>query len=293
MTAPQPPTLGSLVRHTVILAHREDTTLLEDALRGEGFDPVVQRKTDYTPLEMTYSRTIRCLMNHAEAWRHAAGAAGHSLIMEADFVPCRGFAQLPAPFDPHIHGPLSWAYLYAGGPRIFQVLPGGYLWGHSSCTVAILISPQVASHLADFAENLIRTTEDLGAYSLWDTFIQWHMMGHQIRCFVPFRQYGEHGGLPNPEHLASGSGTLAGSLLFRWMGLGGNHHAECLWAPLLFLPAYARGSRLRYFRTRLAAKLVGLARVLLGRVVEPGQSMSPLDRLRALVTAFRRLACPY
>lgn len=293
MEITQQPTLGSLVRHTVILAHREDTTLLENALRAEGLDPFVQRKSNYSPLETTYSSSIRCLMNHADAWRRAASASGHTLVVEADFVPCRGFCGLPAPFDPAIHGPLAWAFLYAGGPRIFRVLPGGYLWGHSCCSVAMLISPEVAPHLADFADELIRTTEDLRAYSLWDTIFQWHMMGHQARCFVPYRQYGEHGGLPNPEHRNSGSGILAGSRFFRLLGLGGNHHAECLWGPLMFLPAYARGSRLRYYRTRLTAKLVGLARLFLGRVVEPTQAMSPTERVHALWTAIRRLASPY
>jgi len=259
MEISQQPTLGSLVRHTVILAHREDTSLLEQALRSEGLDPFVQRKSNYSPLETTYSRSIRCLMNHADAWRRAAGVSGHTLVVEADF----------------------------------RVLPGGYLWGHSCCSVAMLISPEVAPHLADFADELIRTTEDLSAYSLWDTIFQWHMMGHQARCFVPYRQYGEHGGLPNPEHRDSGSGILAGSRLFSLLGLGGNHHAECLWGPLMFLPAYAQGSRLRYYRTRLTAKLVGLARIFLGRVVEPNQSMSTTERLYALWTAFRRLASPY
>jgi len=293
MTANHPPGLGSLIRHTEILAHREDTTLLENALRNEGLDPFVQRKTDYSPPEMSYSRTIRCLMNHAEAWRRAATVSGHTLIVEADFVPCRGFSGLPAPFDPAIHGPLAWAFLYGGGPRIFQVLPGGYIWGHASCPVAVLVSPEVASFLADFAAALIRDTTDLGAYSLWDTFFQWHMMGHQARCFIPYRHYGEHGGEPNPEHKQSGSGTLAGSRILRKAGLGSNHHAECLCAPLLFLPAYAHGSRLRYFRIRITAKFIGLARVLLGRVVEPNQNMPFPERLRALGTAFRRLACPY
>lgn len=68
-----------------------------------------------------------------------------------------------------------------------------------------------------------------------------------------------------------------------------NHHAECLLGPLAFLPPYARGSRMRYLRTRLVAKFVGFARVLIGRVVEPSYPMTRRERIRAYRLAFRRL----
>ena len=274
------PSLGSLVTRTIILAYREDTTPLENALRAEGLNPVVQRRT-YTPSEQTYSRTIRCLLNHADAWRAAADHNGYALILEADFVPCRRFASLPAPFDPARHGPLAWAFLYAGGPRFLHLLPGGFIQGHAACPVAILLSPGVARHLVDFAEELVRTTSDLTTYSLWDTIFQWHMMGMGATCFMPYRHYGEHGGIPNPEHNVSGAGRFA------------NHHAECLQGPLAFLPAYARGSRAIYVRTRLLAKLVGLARVITRRVVDPNQPMPANERFHAYVMAFRRLLSFY
>lgn len=280
MKPPSPP-LRALIRHTVILAYREDTTTLENAFRTEGLSPVVQRPV-YTPEEQRYSRTIRCLLNHAAAWRAAAAADGYTLVVEADFVPCRGFADFPAPFDPNRHGPLAWAFLYAGGPRFIRIESGPFICGHAACPVALLISPAVAGHLAAYAEQLVRDTADLSAYSLWDTVFQWHIMGSGALCYLPWRHYGEHGGMPNPEHGASGEG-LAGRLGVR------NHHAECLLGPLAFLPPYARGSRMRYLRTRLVAKFVGFARVLIGRVVEPSYPMTRRERIRAYRLAFRRL----
>ncbi len=283
------PPLRVLIARTIILAYREDTSILENALRAEGLAPVVQRRT-YDLTEQTYSRTIRCLLNHADAWRAAAAASdGYTLIVEADFVPCRGFASLRAPFDPEQHGPLAWAFLYAGGPRFIRVLSGGFIWGHAACPVAILVPPGVATHLAGFADKLIRDTPDLTAYSLWDTVFQWHMMGHGATCFMPYRHYGEHGGLPNPEHKIAGHGRLAQLARRLHLDVFDNHHAECLQAPLAFLPSYARGRRLLYLRTRLLAKLVGLARVFTGRVVEPGHAMTRRERLRAYRFAFSRL----
>ena len=90
-----PPPLRKLIKRTIILAYREDTSQLENTLRAAGLDPVIQRRT-YTPTEQTYSRTIRCLLNHTDAWRAAAAATdGYTLILEADFVPCRDFTTLP------------------------------------------------------------------------------------------------------------------------------------------------------------------------------------------------------
>lgn len=284
MKIPAPP-LRSLVRRTIILAYREDTTELERCLAAEGFAPEIQRAT-YTPQEQTYSRTIRCLLNHLAAWRLAAATAGHTLVVEADFVPCRGLAALPAPFDPNRHGPLTWAFLYGGGPRFLRVEEGPFIMGHAACPVALLISPEVAVHLVAFAERIMRETPDLTAYSQWDTTFQWQIMGSGARCYVPLRHYGEHGGLPNPEHNAISAGLVAR------LGVLQNHHAECLAGPLAFLPPYARGSRLRFLRTRALAKLVGFGRLLSGRVVAL-ESSTVAQRRRAYWLALRRLISPF
>lgn len=284
-----PPPLRQLIQRTIILAYREDTSQLENTLRAAGLNPITQRRT-YTPTEQTYSRTIRCLLNHTDAWRAAAAATdGYTLIVEADFVPCREFTDLPAPLDPALHGPLAWAFLYAGGPRIIRVLPGGYIWGHAACPVAVIVPPRLAGHLVEFSDELIRTTPDLTAYSLWDTIFQWHMMGHNAKCFMPYRHYGEHGGLPNPEHKAAGAGLVSDITRKLNITVLNNHHAECLQRSLAFLPAYARGSRWIYLRTRLLAKCIGLARVVTGRVVESTQPMSRRERLRAYWIACKRL----
>ena len=93
------PALGSVVKRTLIVAYKEDTTQLEDFLRSQGFTPEVLRPS-YTETELGYSRAIRCLLNHTRAWELAASTEGHTLIMEADFVPCRDLRSLPCPFDP-------------------------------------------------------------------------------------------------------------------------------------------------------------------------------------------------
>ena len=280
------PKIGDLVKRTIIVAYREDTSALEQALQAEGLIPEVQRPT-YTQEQMRYSRTIRCLLNHSAAWRKAAETPGCTLVVEADFVPCSGLAALPAPFNPARHGPLAWAFLYAGGPRLLDVSEAPFLQGHASCPVALLVSPGVAPHLVAFAERLLRETPDLAAYSQWDTIFQWHIMGSGARCYMPWRHYGEHGGLPNPEHNSTSAGLVAR------LGLAGNHHAECLMGPLAFLPPYAQGSRGRFLRTRLVAKLVGLGRACSRRVVPPDQPMPPQLRLRAHILAFWRLCSIY
>lgn len=280
------PKIGDLVKRTIIVAYREDASALEKALEAEGLIPEVQRPT-YTQEQMCYSRTIRCLLNHSAAWRKAAETPGCTLVVEADFVPCSGLAALPAPFDPARHGPLAWAFLYAGGPRLLDVSDAPFLQGHASCPVALLVSPGVAPHLVAFAERLLRETPDLTAYSQWDTVFQWYIMGSGARCYLPWRHYGEHGGLPNPEHNATSAGLVAR------LGLAGNHHAECLMGPLVFLPPYAEGSRSRFLRTRLVAKLVGLGRVLVGRAAPLGYAMPARKRARAFWLAVRRLVSPY
>ena len=93
------PRLRDSVAQTLILAYRENTSQLEQALQEEGFAPRVLRPK-YTEKELSYSRTIRCLLNHDSAWTLASATDGLTLVMEADFVPCEGFGSLPLNFDP-------------------------------------------------------------------------------------------------------------------------------------------------------------------------------------------------
>jgi len=70
----------------------------------------------------------------------------------------------------------------------------------------------------------------------------WHQKG--VRSYIPSKSYGEHGGIPNPEHTVNGFTS--------W------HQADSLIAPLAFMPAYANGSSLRfvYFRARSRARYI-------------------------------------
>ncbi len=92
-------------------------------------------------------------------------------------------------------------------------------------------------------------------------------MGMGAKCFMPYRQYGEHGGVSNPEHAKSLIGFAKRITILGRLGLGKNHHAETLYGPLQFLPLYAGGSRIRFLVIRLEAKVIGLLRLLGGRVV--------------------------
>ena len=282
------PSLTSVVHQTYILAYKEDTSLLEQTLKLEGFKPVVLRP-NYSAEELTYSRTIRCLLNHDSAWRHAAANEGITLVIEADFVPCVGFGKLPVPFSPAAHNDVAWAFLYAGGPRVFKRHPDGSLQGHAACPVAYLLSPRVGAWLAEYTREELARHSNLTHYSLWDTEFQWHLMGKGAICFMPWRQYGEHGGISNPEHQRAGIGVAKRNPLLACLGFGANHHAEVLWSQLSFLPLYARGSRWTFWRTRAEAKLIGWMKLFSGRVVLRIGEPTLGQRLRLYAVCLRRL----
>ncbi|MFI5357304.1 MAG: hypothetical protein ACHQ4G_08215 [Opitutales bacterium] len=281
------PPVNRLAPFAIILAYREDTSQLEQTLKAEGFSVIFQRAT-YTEEELTYSRTIRCLLNHREAWKWASTRTACTLVVESDFVPCTGLGSLPAPFDPIRHGPLAWGFLYSGGPRILRAHDDGALEGHASCPVALVVSPQSAALLARYAEHEIAHC-DPREHSLWDTHFQWWVMGRQARCFLPLRQYGEHGGAANPEHALGRIGWTAGVPYLRDSDLFNNHRAECLVGPLHFLPPYARGSRTRFRVQRLIARLVGWGRLLSGRVAMPVRELTLRERWRVRLIALYRL----
>jgi hypothetical protein len=282
------PSLRSVVTQTIIIAYKEDITLLSAVLAEEGFSPVVQRR-EYSELELGYSRTIRCLLNHDDAWSRARKVSGYTLIVEADFVPCQGFGDLPVPFDPKVQGEKGWAFLYAGGPRVFALHADGSVQGHAACPVAYLISPFLGQCLNTFTTEEFERQPDLTQYSLWDTAFQWYMMGMGARCFMPWRQYGEHGGLPNKEHHKAGISRMTKSWVARLFGVGNNHHADVLYAPLKFSPAYAKGRTWLFYRTRLEAKIFGWLRLFTGRMVMPPGSMPLWQKVRLFHICFRRM----
>ena len=90
------------------------------------------------------------------------------------------------------------------------------------------------------------------AYSAWDSEVDAFLLKRGLKNYLPFRNYGEHGGgQPNPEHRA--------------FGLSTTHRADVLYRKLAFPPPYAA-----YYwppAVRLQARLKGIARLLMGRFV--------------------------
>lgn len=226
----------------VIVAHKEDTTQLRTALLAEGLS-VDEVRGPYTQEQQSYSK--RCMGNHANAWRIAKSRLQPTIVVEADFVPVKGFGSLPVPV-PIDRLDKSLGYLYSVGPEIWDLAGPDIARGHAGGTVALLIPQQVAELLLVFFEEELRR-DPQGRYSPWDTQIGYWLMKRGVESYIPFRQYGEHGGIGNPEHAKA--------------GLGRAHRADALWGPLAFMPTYACGSLPRYWRTRVWARVWGVGRL--------------------------------
>jgi hypothetical protein len=243
--------LSQAISRSLIVCYREDVADLERLLAASGLNPRILRGS-YTAAELEYPAAKRTLLNHRRAWQIAAEAPGYTLICEADFVPCRGLGNLSV-FWP-MANPLAWGYLYQGSPRLLAIVgPQGFLRGHCAPLVAYVVNRQVAEHMLRFFEGKIGEYE-ASFYVPWDAQLQWWVMGQGAEAYMPRWHYGEHGGLPNPEHARSGL-----------MGRAGRHRADNLVAPLAFLPQYASGSRLVYLKERAVARALGFGRLLTGR----------------------------
>ena len=234
-----------------IIAYKEDTSILENFFRRLGFAVRIFRRT-YSREEQSLPSQVRCLLNHRDAWQAIAESDRAAIVVEADFVPVRGFADAWAPFDPEV-SPIAIGWLYAGGPVIYGFDRRGFAIGSSSTAVALLIMPEAASALLRFA------SQELAAYGseilLWDTYFCHRLRGTMdVPTYIPFKQFGEHGGIANPDHnlhMARG-----------W------HQGDILLGPLAFMPLYARGSTVRFLAIRARAVLRGLLRLLTGRFIE-------------------------
>lgn len=270
------PTVRDLFERVVIIAHREETSRLEAFLRTAEFSVTVQRRV-YSEVEAGYSLQARCLLNHLDAWRTIAQLGKPTLVLEADFVPVASFASLPAPFDPE-RTPRGLAWLYAGGPVVYEIDEDGRAIGHSSTTVALAMTPAAASELVRFGESEI--TASGGRYTPWDTYLSHRLRRNMdVPTFVPFRQYGEHGGRSaNDEHTRH--------------GVRGWHQGDRLAGRLAFLPDYAGGSQLRFRWIRARANLRGLARLATGRYLERGAFGHSPQKLALLTFALRRWVWP-
>lgn len=257
----------------LIIAYKEDTTELETAIRQEGFAYEVLRQED-NPAYKGFASIYRCMLNHSTAWAKIATAEKPMLVIEADFVPVMGLAQLPMPFDPNqTKAGISW--LYTCAPQIYSVSKEGYAEGYSSSAVAYILTPAGGKALAGFVDDI---TQKYGTgYVNFDSEIDTYLRQRGLKNFVPFRNYGEHGGISNPEH--------------RKNGMSGIHRADVLYGQLAFLPPYAVVEpplRVPLFQARLMARLKGLARLVTGRFLRPKIVRSSSVPLRLVSFAIRR-----
>jgi hypothetical protein len=274
------PRLRDAISWSCIIAHNEETGPLEGALRAEGFQSSTQRR-QVSAQEQDYSSSIRCLLNHKQAWERASKITGLSLIVEADFVPCRGFGNFPLPIPAkQVNRSAAWLYLCAG--QLVKKVERQFLLGFSTSTVAYVLSPAAAERLLEFGEEMVSGL-DLQKWSAWDSHIWWVLNQKEIPMFVAFRNYGEHGGFMNPQHRQDGRKPIP-------------HRAECLMGPLHFLPFYACGHKGGFIRIRLFHKLKALAKFAWGRTVTR-ESLHRLhsnqERIDLIITGLRRLLSPY
>ena len=106
-----------------------------------------------------------------------------------------------------------------------------------------------------FIELAAQIEKDPGPrqYSPWDSGIEYYLRDAGLHNYVPFRNYGEHGGLPNPEHKNN--------------KLSKAHRADVLYGQLAFAPMYAmiggRFSPWQWIKARTYARVKGIGRLLL------------------------------
>lgn len=234
-----------------IIAYKEPTELLEKALVKEGFVCEVLRQQD-DPETQNFSPSYRCLLNHRRAWEKTLSEPQPTLIVEADFVPVIGLSKLPLPFNPD-RADVGISWLYTCAPQVYSVSEMGHAEGFSTSMVAYIITPHSAKYLIELSEQ-IRETIGPTNYSAWDSEIDSFLRAKKLKNYIPFRNYGEHGGKPNPEH--------------RQNKLSATHRADVLYGKLAFLPLYAsadNGGQLKLLRVRLKARLKGIARLAIGK----------------------------
>lgn len=242
----RPEGLSEVCRDVYIVRHNEDVSALYSTLESEGFC-VHEVRGPYDPGMVGWSANTLCMVNHRNAWRRIVEGGVLAIVVEADFVPVRGFGNLPLPFDRR-QGRDALGYLYAVGPQLWD-LEGG-LRGHAGGGVAYAVDARVARLLIRFAEEEILSASP-ERYMGWDSRLGYWLNREGAQTFLPYRNYGEHGGVSNPEH--------------RQAGLRPHHRADLLAGPLAFLPTYAKGSRLRFWGVRLRGRTWGLLRLLAGR----------------------------
>ena len=244
--------LGDSIAQVFVIAYKESTELLEQAFAQAGLPCEVLRQQPQ-PEHQSFSPSYRCLLNHLRAWQRASESTQPTLVVEADFVPVVGLEQLPLPCNLNqLDLGITWLYLCA--PQVYSVSGEGFAEGFSTSMVAYIVTPQSAASLMELAEE-IRCESGPFAYSSWDSMVDRFLRDRGFKNYIPFRNYGEHGGQPNPEH--------------RQHGLSAAHRADVLYGKLSFVPPYAieagKISYPKYIWTRLQARLKGVGRLLSGK----------------------------
>lgn len=244
-------TLSQWAPTCYVVAYKESVECLDRALQSEGFKVEVVR-TSYTEEQLKWSPTRRCLLTHRAAWQRALERGTPWVVVEADFVPCRGFGRVSVPLSVS-PGRLRLLYLYACGPTVYRVVNGTWAEGDAGGCVALGGEPSVARLLLDMTDKELMSP-DMTQYSLWDSRISATLRRqYHVRTLIPVRHTGEHGGLPNPEH--------------KGWGLHATHRADRLMDGLHFLPAYAQGGLLGFWWTRTVFYIYGVGRLVVGRLV--------------------------
>lgn len=257
------------IAQTLIIAYKEDTQQLETCFTEQGFDCRVVRQ-QHQPEYKAYSPSYLCLLNHCAAWRQVIEAGKPALICEADFVPVQRLGQLPMPYD-ITQSDVGIAWLYTCAPQIYTVSPQNHAIGFSTSMVAYILTPIGAQHLLEHAQQIAQHPGPT-QYSTWDSDIEKFLRQRQLNGYVPWRNYGEHGGKPNPEHQKA--------------GLSPAHRADVLYGPLAFTPIYAETQPqpgLHVLFSRCKARTKGLGRLLLGKYLRPpvlAGSKTPLTMLK-------------
>ena len=243
--------LQEITNKAFVVCYLENVDKLVDALCEEGFEVNINRQTDNSSTRK-YSSIVKCLLNHYSVWKLVVEYNQPAVIVEADFVPIVGFGKLVCPFPPD-QREISFGYLYGCGIEVYDIVKGLYARGHSASTVAYYVSPLAARYLCEFVNDFLDNNNP-EEYSAWDTRIRKYIQNRGVNSFIPFRNFGEHGGRPNSEHDN--------------VGLNGTHRADVLAGPLHFLPIYSMGNKMIFLRERLQGRCWGIGRLLLGRIIK-------------------------
>ncbi|GAB4133288.1 MAG: hypothetical protein Fur0046_03890 [Cyanobacteria bacterium J069] len=246
--------LKDIIRQALIIAYQEKTEPLEQTLAAEGWHTKLLRY-ERSPATNSYAAIYCCMMNHRRAWVLAAAEPQPTLIVEADFVPVVGMSSLPLPMD--LTQPTTgMTWLYSCAAQIYSLSPDGFAEGFSTSLVAYIVTPAAARCLCGLAD-WVQEHHGTGYFN-FDSEVDKYLRSHGFKNYLSFRNYGEHGGIPNPEH--------------RQHGISGVHRADVLAGPLAFRPLYAgtdHNWRSRYLWIRLQGRIKGIGRLLLGRFLRP------------------------